>query len=57
MIVEYIQWQTPEHLQAMRETFKADSPQPPDFAKRIDWGIMNVVEVVEAPATANSEAL
>jgi hypothetical protein len=56
-IVEYIQWQTPEHLQAMRETFKSESPQPPDFAKRIDWGIMNVVEVVEAPATAKSEGL
>jgi quinol monooxygenase YgiN len=50
-LVEYIQWETPEHLQAMRKSFQSESPQPPDFAKRIDWGIMNVVEVVEAPLT------
>jgi Antibiotic biosynthesis monooxygenase len=54
-IVEYIQWETPEHLQAMRATFESDGPQPQDFATRVDWGIMKVIEVVEAPATEATE--
>lgn len=53
-IIEYIQWETPEHLQAMRKTFQSESPQPADFAQRIDWGIVNVVEIVEATDLAES---
>jgi len=45
-IVEYIQWASREHLDAMRKSFKNESPQDPDFALRIDWGIVDVVEVV-----------
>ncbi len=35
---------------------QSQSPQPADFAQRIDWGIVNVVEVVEAANLAESTA-
>lgn len=53
-IVEYIQWASREHLNAMRESFKGESPQDPNFARRMDWGIVEVVEVVEAANLAET---
>ncbi|MGH3635180.1 MAG: antibiotic biosynthesis monooxygenase [Mycobacterium sp.] len=46
-IVEYIQWESEEALAAMRKTFRAEGPQPPGFALKIDASFLDVVETFE----------
>ncbi|MCT7657998.1 putative quinol monooxygenase [Mycobacterium deserti] len=52
-ILEYIQWETMEHLNAMRKTFVNESPQPPDFAFSIEGTFYEVAAVIH-PAPEES---